>query len=37
MPPIKTKRGGICIVCGEYVFAAETLEAHYKANHQEKK
>ena len=35
--PQKDKRGGVCIVCGEYVFAAEGLAQHYRDRHMEKK
>lgn len=31
------KLGGLCIVCGEYVYAAEGLEQHYKNKHMGKK
>lgn len=35
MPPRKkeTKLGGLCIICGEYVFGTEGLEAHYQTHH----
>jgi hypothetical protein len=35
--PQKPKRGGICIICGKYIFAVVTLEQHYKDKHMEKK
>ena len=25
--------GGVCIICGEYVFAVEGLAQHYKDKH----